>query len=63
MRNKAKNLGKDPNKWFFNVEYVTRKYASNEPVNYVANIMKYYLAYKSVIEREEARMKATEKAR
>jgi membrane-bound lytic murein transglycosylase MltF len=63
MRNKAKNLGKDPNKWFFNVEYVTRKYASNEPVNYVANIMKYYLAYKSVIERERARMKATEKAR
>ena len=63
MRNKAKKLGKDPNKWFFNVEYVTRRYASNEPVNYVANIMKYYLTYKSVIELESARMKATEKVK
>jgi len=63
MRNKAKKLGKNPNKWFLNVEYVTRRYTSNEPVNYVANIMKYYLAFKSVIEAEEARMKAAEKVR
>ena len=61
MRNKAKKVGKDPNKWFYNVEYVTRKYASSEPVNYVANIMKYYLTFKSVIDVEGARMKATEK--
>jgi len=63
MRNKAKKLGKNPNKWFFNVENVTRRYASSEPVNYVANIMKYYLAFKSVIEAEGARMKATEKVK
>ena len=61
MRNKAKKLGKNPNKWFFNVEYVTRRYASSEPVNYVANIMKYYLTFKSTIEAEGARIKATEK--
>ena len=61
MRNKAKSLGKNPNKWFHNVEYVTRRYASSEPVNYVANIMKYYLAFKSTIKAEGARLKATEK--
>ena len=61
MRNKAKKLGKNPNKWFYNVEHATRRFASSEPVNYVANIMKYYLAFKSTIEAEEARMKATEK--
>ena len=32
MRKKAKQLGKDPNKWFFNVEYATRRFASSEPV-------------------------------
>ena len=63
MRNKAKKLGKNPNKWFLNVEYVTRRYTSSEPVNYVANIMKYYLAFKSVIEAEGARMEAAEKVR
>jgi membrane-bound lytic murein transglycosylase MltF len=61
MRNKAKSLGKDPNKWFYNVEYVTRRYASSEPVNYVANIMKYYITFKSTIKSEGARLKATEK--
>ncbi len=61
MRSKAESLGKDPNKWFYNVEYVTRRYASSEPVNYVANIMKYYLAFKSTIKAEGARLKAAEK--
>lgn len=63
MRNKAKSLGKDPNKWFFNVEYVTRRYASSEPVNYVANIMKYYITFKSTIKSEAARLKATQSAK
>ncbi len=61
MRNKAKLLGKDPYKWFFSVEEVTRRYSSSEPVNYVANIMKYYVAFKSVIAAEEARAKAAGK--
>jgi membrane-bound lytic murein transglycosylase MltF len=61
MRKKAKQLGKNPNKWFFNVEYATRRFASSEPVHYVANIMKYYLTFKSIIEVEESRTKATEK--
>ena len=61
MRKKAKTLGLDPNKWFFNVENATRRFTSKEPVNYVANIMKYHLAFKSIIEAEDARMQATEK--
>jgi membrane-bound lytic murein transglycosylase MltF len=60
MRSKAKLLGKDPDKWFFNVEEVTRRYTSSEPVIYVANIMKYYLAFKSTIDAEDARMRATQ---
>jgi membrane-bound lytic murein transglycosylase MltF len=61
MRNKAKSLGKDPNKWFFNVENVTRQYASSEPVTYVANIMKYFVAFKSALAVGETRLEAAEK--
>jgi len=60
MRNRAKLLGKDPNKWFFSVEQVTRQYSSSEPVDYVAHIMKYYVAFKSLIAAEEARKNAAE---
>lgn len=63
MRSKAKLLGKDPNKWFFSVEEVTRRYSSSEPVNYVANIMKYYVTFKSVIAAAEARTKAAGKVK
>lgn len=44
IRQKAKEKGLNPNKWFFNVEYL----APNETVRYVANIHKYYIAYKSI---------------
>jgi membrane-bound lytic murein transglycosylase MltF len=62
MRGKAKQLGLDPNRWFFNVEHATRRFASKEPVDYVANIIKYQIAFKSVIETEKARSKAASKA-
>ena len=61
MRNKAKKLGKDPNRWFFNVENITRKYASSEPVIYVANIMKYYLAFRSALDVADSRVRAADK--
>lgn len=48
LRRKTKELGLDPNKWFFNVEHVARKVIGRETVQYVANVNKYYIAYKSM---------------
>jgi membrane-bound lytic murein transglycosylase MltF len=62
LRNKAKKLGYDPNVWFDNVELVAARDIGPEPVQYVANIYKYYLAYRYSIEqmarREAARKRA-----
>ncbi len=46
MRKLTLQEGLDPNVWFGNVELVTLKYIGNEPVRYVGNISKYYLAYR-----------------
>ena len=48
LRRKAAELGLDPDKWFFNVERVALQVIGRETVRYVANINKYYIAYKSV---------------
>ena len=45
MRIRAKELGYDSDKWFNNVEIVTLKEIGIQPVDYVRNIEKYYLAY------------------
>lgn len=45
LRNKAKEIGLNPNLWFFNVEQIARKEIGSETVTYVANIYKYYIAY------------------
>ena len=46
MRRLAKERGLNPNRWFHNVELVTLEKVGEEPVKYVANIHKYYTAYK-----------------
>jgi membrane-bound lytic murein transglycosylase MltF len=46
LREEAAQQGLDPNKWFSNVEIVTARRVGREPVQYVANIYKYYLAYR-----------------
>jgi len=46
MRMLAKAQGLDPDVWFDNVELVTLQHIGREPVQYVSNISKYYLAYR-----------------
>lgn len=48
MRKLAAKYGYDQNKWFKNVEIVARKHISREPVQYVANINRYYVIYKQL---------------
>ncbi len=48
MRKLAKKMGLDPNRWFGNVEIAAGKLVGRETVRYVANIHKYYVAYRLV---------------
>ncbi|MBK1645778.1 hypothetical protein CKO25_14175 [Thiocapsa imhoffii] len=49
-RQRAVLLGLNPNVWFDNTEIAAAQVISGEPVVYVRNIYKYYLAYKLVSE-------------
>jgi len=60
MRKEAAKRGLDDNKWFNNVELVTAEKIGMETTTYVRNIYKYYVAYKLLVEVEEARKKARE---
>jgi membrane-bound lytic murein transglycosylase MltF len=51
LRKEAAALGLDPNRWRGNVELVAAREIGRETVRYVANIIKYYFAYKGVVER------------
>jgi membrane-bound lytic murein transglycosylase MltF len=48
LRRQAKEMGLNQNKWFFNVEHIAQKEIGMETVQYVANVNKYYIAYKSM---------------
>ena len=39
-------MGLDPDRWFNNVELAALDVVGREPVRYVANVNKYYIAYK-----------------
>jgi len=58
MRKLAAERGLDPNRWFYNVEVVTQEKVGGEPVEYVTNIHRYYMAY-----RLSDRLEAEEDAR
>jgi membrane-bound lytic murein transglycosylase MltF len=55
LRRKAVTMNLDPNKWFFNVEHVARREIGQETVQYVSNINKYFIAYKSAEQMNEER--------
>jgi membrane-bound lytic murein transglycosylase MltF len=48
LRQKAADRGMDPNRWFYNVEVMAAQEIGRETVQYVSNIYKYYVAYRSV---------------
>jgi len=55
LRNKAAKQGYDPNLWFDNVEVIAARDVGKEPVQYVANILKYYIAYRLSAEQQAQR--------
>jgi membrane-bound lytic murein transglycosylase MltF len=61
MRKEAAKRGLDPNVWFHNVEYVAADKIGAETVTYVANIYKYYIAYKLLMEAKAEKEQALEK--
>ena len=60
LRKLAAKRGLDPNVWFNNVELIAAEKIGRETVTYVANIYKYYLAYRMITEQHEEREKAKE---
>jgi membrane-bound lytic murein transglycosylase MltF len=60
LRKEAAKRGLDPNKWFDNVEVVASEKIGRATVTYVANIYKYYVAYKLITEDLDERRKARE---
>lgn len=63
LRKEAARRGLDPNVWFHNVEYVAADKIGQETVTYVANIYKYYVAYRLILESQEARKEVLEKVK
>lgn len=46
LRSKAAAANLDPNRWFGNMEVIVARHVGQQPVEYVANIFRYYIAYK-----------------
>ena len=58
LRREAQAEKLDPNVWFNNVERVVAARVGQEPVRYVRNIYKYYVAYKLIEEADAAKKAA-----
>jgi membrane-bound lytic murein transglycosylase MltF len=55
LRKKTAKMGLDPNVWFHNVEMAAAEEIGRETVQYVANIYKYYIAYRMLTAQREAK--------
>ncbi len=53
LRIKATEQGLDPDKWFNCVEIVAGRNLGREPVDYVRNILKYWVAYRLALEADD----------
>ena len=62
LRKEAQKRGLDPNVWFNNVERVAAERVGQEPVRYVANIYKYYVAYRLIVDAQAERSRARQEA-
>jgi membrane-bound lytic murein transglycosylase MltF len=58
LRKEAARRGLDPNVWFHHVEYVAAEKIGQETVTYVSNIYKYYIAYRLILDSQQARQEA-----
>jgi len=56
----AESMGLDPDSWFGNVEVAARRAIGREPVRYVDNIYRYYVAYRMSWLQESERREAAE---
>ncbi len=63
LRKEAAKRGLDPNRWFHNVELVAADKIGPETVTYVANIYKYYTAYKLLEQQQAEHAQAVEQVR
>ncbi|MCK4868384.1 MAG: transglycosylase SLT domain-containing protein, partial [Alphaproteobacteria bacterium] len=54
-RRRAARMGFDENRWFGHVEAAAARVISREPVVYVGNIYKYYIAYETTAAMQAAR--------
>lgn len=52
LRAEARRVGLDPNIWFDHVEVIAARRVGQEPVQYVRNILKYWLTYNMLRERD-----------
>lgn len=57
----AKKSGVNPYVWFSNMEQIALRHIGREPVRYVANIHKYYLAYRQSEENNERKSQEIKK--
>ena len=61
LRREARESVVDPNIWFRNVEIIAARRMGRETVQYVSNIYKYYIAYRSII--RDVKLKKEKKIR
>jgi membrane-bound lytic murein transglycosylase MltF len=52
LRREAGAAGLDPNVWFDNVEVIAARRVGREPVQYVGNILKYWVAFELSLPRQ-----------